>query len=81
MKDDDFGFTLESAKTIAAVHTGSYLQAYEELYSMVTPLLRNLTKDPEKEYLHWPNRAQKMEEFVAKIEQHAIAVRTMAKKS
>ena len=37
------------------------------LIDMVMPLLNNLTKDPEKTYILWPDRAEKMTAFIKKI--------------
>jgi hypothetical protein len=35
---------------------------------MVLPLLNNLAKDADKNaYIHWPNRATKIEEFKKKL--------------
>lgn len=77
MSDDlfDFGFTLvdeleleavteaqQAANEVAA--TSAELQAkIDKLYNAIQPLLNNLKKNPEKEYIHWPNRIQKVEEF------------------
>ena len=30
---------------------------------MVQPLLNNLKKNPSKDYIYWPNRLDKIEEF------------------
>jgi len=38
-----------------------------ELEKMIVPLLVNLMKNPEKEYIYWPNRKEKLEEQVSKI--------------
>ena len=35
----------------------------DKLYNDITPLLNNLKKNPEKEYILWPNRVDKVEEF------------------
>lgn len=37
------------------------------LRDMIMPFLNNLTKNPEKEYIMWPDRAKKVEEFIKKI--------------
>lgn len=77
MSDDlfDFGFTavdeteLEAVQqaTAAATETQStaeQLQAkIDKLYNSITPLLTNLKKNPEKEYILWPNRLTKVEQF------------------
>ena len=35
----------------------------DKLYNAITPLLNNLKKNPEKEYILWPNRVDKVEQF------------------
>jgi hypothetical protein len=71
----DFGFTLVDELELEAVteaqqavnevaQTSAELQAkIDKLYNAIQPLLNNLKKNPEKEYIHWPNRIQKVEEF------------------
>mgnify|MGYP003339000070 CR=1 FL=1 len=34
---------------------------------MIMPLLKNLAKDPEKQYILWPDRAEKMKVFIKKV--------------
>lgn len=46
----------------------SYKGKLTQMYSAVMPLLKNLEKNPEKDYIFWPNRATKMKSFIAKIE-------------
>lgn len=71
----DFGFTavdeseLEIAKqaeTLSA-EAQSADQRLKKLYDSIIPLLANLKKNPDKEYIKWPNRVAKIEEFEAKI--------------
>lgn len=71
----DFGFTavdeddlqtVEISKKIAEEQaaTAEQLEArLDRLYNAITPLLNNLKKNPEKEYILWPNRLSKVEEF------------------
>lgn len=67
----DFGFTavtedeLEvSQKASSASQTAKTTQdRLDALYNAVTPLLNNLKANPEKEYILWPNRLKKVEEF------------------
>ena len=33
------------------------------LYNAILPLLSNLKKNPEKDYILWPNRVEKVEQF------------------
>ena len=35
----------------------------DKLYNSITPLLNNLKANPEKEYILWPNRVEKVEAF------------------
>lgn len=71
----DFGFTAVDEQELEAVQkasatatetaqTAEQLQArLDNLYNAITPLLNNLKKNPEKEYILWPNRLSKVEEF------------------
>ena len=77
MTDDtfDFGFTavdeseLETVQKLTATAetastTSDELQAkIDKLYNAIVPLLTNLKKNPEKEYILWPNRIEKVEQF------------------
>jgi hypothetical protein len=75
----DFGFTavdedeLQSVKAVkqeatSASSTAKQLQGQlDELYNAVTPLLNNLKANPEKEYILWPNRTLKIEQFEKKL--------------
>ena len=38
-----------------------------EVERMIMPLLINLMKNPQKEYIHWPNRAEKLQSQIDKI--------------
>ena len=77
MADDifDFGFTAvseeelevvqktsESAAKAAATAT-SYEDKLNKLYNAILPLLSNLKKNPEKDYIYWPNRTERVEQF------------------
>jgi len=71
----DFGFTAVDEAELEAVQqatasasqtaqTAEELQAkIDKLYNSIVPLLTNLKKNPEKEYILWPNRLAKVEEF------------------
>lgn len=81
MSDDifDFGFTavdedeLQAVKAVkeevtAASSTAEATQeTLDKLYNAIAPLLANLKKNPEKEYILWPNRTAKIEEFENKL--------------
>lgn len=71
----DFGFTAVDEDELASVEiskkiatesaaTAEQLEArLDSLYNAIVPLLNNLKKNPEKEYILWPNRLAKVEEF------------------
>ena len=77
MSDDffDFGFTAvdetelqavqdaEKAKGDVEVKANTNQEKLDKLYNAITPLLNNLKKNPEKDYIHWPNRLSKVESF------------------
>ena len=77
--DFDFGFTAVNAEELEVVQSTkeAVVMASKEtltiqgkcdtLYKMIQPLLNNLQKNPEKEYIYWPNRLEKVEEFSDKI--------------
>ena len=64
----DFGFTavdeeeLESYKQVSSV-ASSTQDKVDKLYNAIIPLLNNLKANPEKDYILWPNRLKKVEEF------------------
>jgi hypothetical protein len=51
-----------------AVEALTYKERLESMYKMVMPLITNLSKDPQKEYILWPNREKKLMEFKAKLD-------------
>jgi hypothetical protein len=71
----DFGFTAVSEEELevvqktaasaeeAAATATSYEDKLNKLYNAILPLLSNLKKNHEKDYIYWPNRVQKVEEF------------------
>ncbi len=77
MADDifDFGFTAvtedelttvqEANKTAIALseQTDNKQNQLDSLYNAIIPLLNNLKMNPEKDYILWPNRLAKVEEF------------------
>jgi hypothetical protein len=44
-----------------------YKDKLEALYKLIMPLLMNLQKDNDKEYIYWPDRSKKMAAFIAKV--------------
>tara|TARA_B100000809_G_scaffold156148_1_gene153472 strand:- start:138 stop:383 length:246 start_codon:yes stop_codon:yes gene_type:complete len=75
MASFDFGFTLvdEEELDVAKQVTASTLSAsnaqdrLDNLFNAITPLLNNLKANPEKEYIKWPNRVDKVEAFEGQI--------------
>lgn len=81
MSDDffDFGFTAVDETELEAVQkaTAEVSQVattatttqdkLDKLYNAVIPLLTNLKKNPEKEYILWPDRLSKVEAFEDKL--------------
>lgn len=71
----DFGFTavdedelqaVQDAQKAAgdvAVEAKSTQDKIDRLYNAIVPLLNNLKKNPEKDYILWPNRLEKVEAF------------------
>jgi hypothetical protein len=78
----DFGFTavdeseLKAVQEVAAKAESLGANALntqdklDRLYNAITPLLNNLKKNPEKEYILWPNRIDKVEQF----EEHLLKI-------
>ncbi|MAA57245.1 MAG: hypothetical protein CL855_02035 [Cryomorphaceae bacterium] len=71
----DFGFTAVDEDELSAVQQTTALandaeklatttqERLDNLYNAVVPLLNNLKKNPEKDYILWPNRLAKVEQF------------------
>lgn len=71
----DFGFSIvdegelevlqEAQDTITTVsaEAGALEERLNKLYNMMMPLLNNLAKNPDKNYIFWPNRLVKIEQF------------------
>jgi len=48
--------------------TKTYEQKLNTLYKMIMPLLNNLSSDADKPYIYWPNRTEKLNDFIAQID-------------
>tara|TARA_B110000908_G_scaffold171988_1_gene236940 strand:- start:13396 stop:13773 length:378 start_codon:yes stop_codon:yes gene_type:complete len=71
----DFGFTLVDENELEAVQQAQsqvnsvsssvvdVQDKLDKLYNAVQPLLNNLKQNPEKEYILWPKRLEKIEQF------------------
>lgn len=82
MSDDlfDFGFTivnedeLDVVQSIKAeadkINSSSFdtSERLDNLFNAIVPLLNNLKQNPEKDYILWPNRLAKIEQFETHIQ-------------
>lgn len=64
----DFGFTAVDEDQIDFVANSQQVaedaqQKLDALYNAIMPLLTNLQKNPEKEYILWPDRVLKVGQF------------------
>lgn len=71
----DFGFTfanedelevVQQAQQTVSQNTTAVISTQEKLdklFNAIQPLLNNLKQNPEKEYILWPNRLDKIEQF------------------
>ena len=73
--DNDFGFTAVHEADVAdpllnevkSTADTEFKQKLQSLEKMIMPLLVNLMKNPDKEYIHWPNRVGQIEKQIEKI--------------
>ncbi len=76
----DFGFTAVDEDELQAVQQTTALandaeqlatttqDRLDKLYNAVVPLLNNLKQNPEKDYILWPNRLEKVEQFESHLQ-------------
>lgn len=79
-EDFDFGFTavdedeldavqqLTQATTTASDQVNRLEEKVDKLYNAIIPLLSNLKKNPERDYIKWPNRLEKIEQYEQMLE-------------
>jgi hypothetical protein len=79
--DFDFGFSAVTEDELKAVQEASQQvesatqstlvleDKINSLYNMIMPLLNNLAQNPEKDYIYWPNRLDKIEQFRDKLDE------------
>lgn len=56
-----------TASASAVAEAKSIQSKMDKMYNAVIPLLNNLQKNPEKEYIYWPGRHNKVEQFRDKL--------------
>jgi len=59
--EDDLDISKEAEAAMAAA--SQHEDKLNRLYEAILPLLHNLKKNPEKDYIKWPNRVKKVEEY------------------
>ena len=71
----DFGFTAVNEEELKSVQKTAALandaeqlatttqEKLDKLYNAVQPLLNNLKANPDKDYIYWPQRLEKVEQF------------------
>lgn len=71
----DFGFTAVDENELQAVQdaqkalgdteteANTTQEKLDRLFNAIQPLLNNLKANPEKDYIYWPNRVGKVDEF------------------
>jgi len=75
----DFGFTAVDENELEAVRVAqqsaeslsSQLETVDNrakmLYDSIIPLINNLKNNPEKDYIYWPNRYEKLDAFADRL--------------
>ena len=69
----DFGFTAVTEDELDVVRNtqetlGTTEAQFDKLYNAIVPLLNNLKLNPEKDYIYWPNRLEKVEAFESHLQ-------------
>ena len=79
--DFDFGFTAVNADELDVVREAKQVSETTSataesnaakaqlIYDAVVPLLNNLKANPEKDYIYWPDRYDKLDAFADKLYQ------------
>jgi hypothetical protein len=66
----DFGFSAVNENELEIVQSAeSEKKKAEVLYAAILPLLSRLKENPEKDYIFWPNRLPKVQEFEKSLQQ------------
>ena len=71
MTEDELSIVQESkAQAESASQTAEQASAKAQImYEAIIPLLNNLKANPEKDYIYWPNRYEKLDTFADKLHQ------------
>jgi len=66
--DFDFGFTaVDFDPTAVQAEVDTAQSKLIQVEGLILPLLKNLLKNPEKEYIHWPKRAPIIQKQIDRI--------------
>lgn len=63
----DIRAVIDEVEERKAALTVAFKFKMDAVEKLVLPLLYNLKKNPEKEYIHWPNRENKVQDQITKI--------------
>jgi len=72
---NDFGFTAMDADELASVDTKiiekttTATEVIKNLDDFIRPLLENLAKDSDKEYIYWPNRIEIINKKIQELDE------------
>ena len=72
---NDFGFTAMDAEELASVDTKivekttTATEVINNLDNVIRPLLENLAKDSDKDYIYWPNRVDIINKKIAELDE------------
>ena len=67
-KEAQLQATVQQQTAALAEVSKTYEDKLNTLYKMVMPLLKNLAKDSDKDYIYWPDRQKKMADFIVKVD-------------
>ena len=72
---NDFGFTAVDANELAALDTTivekttTAVEVIKRLDDFIRPLLENLAKDADKDYIYWPNRVEIINKKITELDE------------
>jgi hypothetical protein len=75
VKYNDFGFTAMDAEELASIDTKiiekttTATEVITNLDDFIRPLLENLAKDSDKDYIYWPNRVEIINKKLTELDQ------------
>jgi len=70
---NDFGFTAMDADELASVDTKiiekttSATEVINKMDNFIRPLLENLMRDSDKDYIYWPNRTEILQKKIEEL--------------